>query len=73
MRAAWKVYDANKPAVRSWIPNCPRGFQRRGYVYHLAAIITLTRDRDGRVWRTNVEGTRNVVDACVARVRGWST
>ena len=35
-------------------------------VYHLAAIITLTRDRDGRVWRTNVEGTRNVVDACVA-------
>ncbi|NUM52922.1 MAG: SDR family oxidoreductase [Candidatus Hydrogenedentes bacterium] len=35
-------------------------------VYHLAAIIILTRDRDGIAWRTNVDGTRNVVDACIA-------
>ncbi len=41
-------------------------FSDADIVYHLAAIITLTRDHDGRVWRTNVEGTRNVVDACVA-------
>ena len=35
-------------------------------VFHLAAVITLTPDRSGVAWRTNVEGTRNVVDACVA-------
>ncbi|MCC6794095.1 MAG: NAD-dependent epimerase/dehydratase family protein [Candidatus Hydrogenedentes bacterium] len=41
-------------------------FKSAEYVFHLAAIITLTRDRSGMVWRTNVEGTKNVVDACVA-------
>lgn len=41
-------------------------FRGADIVYHLAAIITLTHDRDGRVWRTNVEGTTNVVDACIA-------
>lgn len=41
-------------------------FKGAEYVFHLAAIITLARDRSGIVWRTNVEGTKNVVDACVA-------
>ena len=40
-------------------------FKGAEYVFHLAAVITLTRDRNGIVWRTNVEGTKNVVDACV--------
>lgn len=33
-------------------------------VYHLAAIIRLGKDKDGSIWRTNVEGTRNVIDFC---------
>ncbi|MBI5499901.1 MAG: NAD-dependent epimerase/dehydratase family protein [Deltaproteobacteria bacterium] len=34
-------------------------------VYHLAAIITIEGDPDGRVRRTNVEGPHNVVAACL--------
>lgn len=41
-------------------------FQGAEIVYHLAAVITLQRDRSGTAWRTNVDGTKNVVDACVA-------
>jgi len=38
--------------------------------YHLAAIITIEGDPDGRVWKTNVEGPRNVAAACrAAKVR----
>jgi nucleoside-diphosphate-sugar epimerase len=33
-------------------------------VYHLAAILRLGADRDGSIWRTNVEGTKNVIDFC---------
>ena len=33
-------------------------------VYHLAAKIDLDRDRDGSVFRVNVEGTREVAAAC---------
>jgi dihydroflavonol-4-reductase len=35
-------------------------------VIHLAGLISIRGDPDGRVMRTNVEGTRNVVDACLA-------
>ena len=35
-------------------------------VYHLAARISIDGDRDGMVERTNLEGTRNVVAACLA-------
>ncbi|MEZ4829779.1 MAG: NAD-dependent epimerase/dehydratase family protein [Bacteroidia bacterium] len=39
-------------------------------VIHSAAIISITGDRDGMVFRTNVEGTRNVAEACLkARVK----
>ncbi len=34
-------------------------------VYHLAVVISVDGDRDGRMLRTNVEGTRNVVRACL--------
>jgi dihydroflavonol-4-reductase len=33
-------------------------------VHHLAARITLAYGRDDAAWRTNVDGTRNVVNAC---------
>ncbi|MBM3290058.1 MAG: NAD-dependent epimerase/dehydratase family protein [Candidatus Hydrogenedentes bacterium] len=41
-------------------------FRGAEIVFHLAAVITLKRDRSGLAWRTNVEGTRNVVEACAA-------
>lgn len=34
-------------------------------VYHLAAAITINGDPDGMVRRTNVDGTRNIVEACL--------
>ena len=34
-------------------------------VIHLAAVISIDGDRDGRVWRTNVEGVRNVARAAL--------
>jgi dihydroflavonol-4-reductase len=44
-------------------------FRGADIVYHLAAVISLSGDPDGRVARVNVEGTRNVLEACrVARV-----
>lgn len=41
-------------------------FEGVDVVFHLAAVITLRPDRSGMVWKVNVEGTRNVVAACVA-------
>lgn len=35
-------------------------------VYHLAAVITLRSRKDAYARRVNVEGTRNVVEACLA-------
>lgn len=34
-------------------------------VHHLAAIHKLGEDRDGIIWKTNVDGTRNVIDFCL--------
>lgn len=34
-------------------------------VHHLAAIHKLGEDKDGSIWRTNVEGTKNVIDFCL--------
>ncbi len=34
-------------------------------VFHLAARISIDGDPDGQVWSVNVEGTRNVVAACL--------
>ncbi|HEY8154353.1 MAG TPA: NAD-dependent epimerase/dehydratase family protein [Myxococcota bacterium] len=40
-----------------------RGAER---VFHLAAKVDLDRDADGSIFAVNVEGTRNVVAACLA-------
>jgi dihydroflavonol-4-reductase len=42
-------------------------FEGARRVYHLAGIISLDGDADGRVHRVNVEGTRNVARACLER------
>ena len=34
-------------------------------VHHLAAIHRLGEDKDGSIWKTNVEGTENVIDYCI--------
>ena len=34
-------------------------------VHHLAAIHRLGEDKDGAIWRSNVEGTKNVLNFCV--------
>ncbi len=41
-------------------------FQDIDVVMHLAAVISIDGDHDGRVMRTNVLGTRNVAAACLA-------
>lgn len=34
-------------------------------VHHLAAIHRLGEDKDGSIWKTNVEGTQSVIDFCL--------
>jgi len=34
-------------------------------VFHLAAIVSINGDPDGNVWNVNVNGTRNMLNACV--------
>lgn len=41
-------------------------FRGAEVVYHLAAVISITGDRCGLVWATNVEGTRHVAAAAKA-------
>jgi len=33
--------------------------------YHIAGLLKLGEDKDGKIWTTNVDGTRNVIDFCV--------
>lgn len=47
------------------VPSLDRLVEGARCVYHLAARITLVPDRDGSVHRINVEGPRNVADACI--------
>ena len=42
-----------------------RAFRGADVVYHLAARISIVGDEGGRVYQTNVVGTRNVVSACL--------
>jgi len=42
-------------------------FANAKFVFHVAGVVSIGGDPDGIVWRTNVEGTKNVVDACIAR------
>jgi dihydroflavonol-4-reductase len=41
-------------------------FRGADAVIHLAARISIHGDPDGSLWKTNVEGPRNIVDACLA-------
>ena len=34
-------------------------------VFHLAAIVSINGDPDGNVWNVNVNGTHNMLDACI--------
>jgi len=34
-------------------------------IHHLAAIHRIGADKDGSIWRTNVEGTQNVINCCI--------
>ncbi|MBA7660137.1 hypothetical protein ES703_68136 [subsurface metagenome] len=34
-------------------------------VHHIAGIHSLGEDKDGSIWRTNVEGTKNVLEFCL--------
>lgn len=43
-----------------------QAFEGGHSVFHLAGRISLVGDRDGSVFRTNVDGTRHVVEACLA-------
>ena len=46
-------------------PSVDRALAGADVVYHLAARISITDDDDAEVFRVNVEGTRNVVQACL--------
>lgn len=45
-------------------PSLEKAFAGADVVYHLAAVITLKSTPDPEAHRVNVEGTRNVVEAC---------
>ncbi|MBM4395048.1 MAG: NAD-dependent epimerase/dehydratase family protein [Deltaproteobacteria bacterium] len=42
-----------------------RAFEGADTVFHLAALISIIGDQGGKVHRTNVDGPRNVVEACL--------
>lgn len=46
-------------------PSLERAFAGASIIYHLAALISVTGDRGGKVTRTNVEGVRNVAEAAL--------
>ena len=48
-------------------PSLTSALEGADAVIHLAARISIAGDPDGLVYRTNVEGSRNVVDACLER------
>jgi len=45
------------------LPALLRAFQGMKVVYHLAGIVSIMPGNDPDVWRVNVEGTRNVLEA----------
>ena len=42
-----------------------KAFEGASIVYHLAGIVTITSENEDLVYQVNVEGTKNVVDACL--------
>ncbi len=71
------IYDSNKGLenlpiefVKGSVLNaddCQRLCAGADAVFHLAAIVSINGDPDGNVWNVNVNGTRNMLDACVAQ------
>ena len=47
------------------LPSLERAFAGADMVYHLASLISISMDSWEAVYRVNVLGTRNVVDACL--------
>lgn len=45
--------------------DCGRLCYGADVVFHLAAIVSINGDPHGHVWNVNVNGTRNILDACV--------
>jgi dihydroflavonol-4-reductase len=43
-----------------------RAFEGADVVFHLAGLISITAGREAQLQHTNVEGTKNVVEACIA-------
>lgn len=44
-----------------------KAFEGADTVYHLAGIIDINNGDEAMVWRINVDGVKNVVEACRAR------
>lgn len=57
---SWIQGGMNKVDIEKLIGNAT-------IVIHCAAIISITGDKDGRVYETNVIGTQNVIDLCVTK------
>lgn len=53
--------DILKPNLGLETKTVPKGIH---CLYHLAAIHSLGEDKDGSIWATNVEGTKNVLNFC---------
>ncbi len=54
-----KVYgDVTEPA------SLEKAFQGADIVYHLAGIIDISAGCEDMIWKVNVDGTKNVVEAC---------
>src|SRR5688572_20469851 len=45
--------------------DCDRLCADAEVVFHLAAIVSINGDPKGHVWNVNVNGTRNILNACV--------
>ena len=47
--------------------DCERLCAGADVVFHLAAIVSINGDQKGQVWNVNVNGTKNILDACVKK------
>lgn len=45
--------------------DCDKLCEGAEVVFHLAAIVSINGDPNGKVWNVNVNGTQNMLDACV--------
>jgi len=49
------------------IPSLERAFETIDYVYHCAAFISFAPDDEEQMRKTNIEGTANIVNFCLAK------